>query len=145
MGSTKTAQQNLANNSERKQASERLHQLIASLAEEGPRHSFIARFQKPAVTKVLRRGSPETPGEEVVPAGFSILKGDLGLDSTAPDAERRKRYADWVTRPEHPLTARVIVNRVWHHVFGAGIVTTTADFGKAGAPPSHRAARLARR
>ena len=137
VGSTKTAQQNLANNSERKQASERLHQLIASLAEEGPRHSFIARFQKPAVTKVLRRGSPETPGEEVVPAGFSILKGDLGLDSTAPDAERRKRYADWVTRPEHPLTARVIVNRVWHHVFGAGIVTTTADFGKAGAPPSH--------
>ena len=137
VGSTKTAQQKLANNAQLKQASERLHQLIATLAEEGPRHSFIARFQEPPVTKVLRRGSPETPGDEVVPAGFSILKGDLGLDSSAPDAERRKRYAEWVTRPEHPLTARVMVNRVWHHVFGAGIVTTTADFGKAGAPPSH--------
>ena len=137
VGSTKSAQQKLANNAERKQASERLHQLIATLAEEGPRHSFIARFQMPVVTKVLRRGSPETPGDEVVPAGFSILNGDLGLDFSAPDAERRKRYADWVTRSEHPLTARVMVNRVWHHVFGAGIVTTTADFGKAGAPPSH--------
>ena len=72
-----------------------------------------------------------------MPAGFAILDGDLGLDSAAPDAERRKRFAEWVTRPEHPLTARVMVNRVWHHLFGAGIVPTTADFGKAGAPPSH--------
>jgi hypothetical protein len=72
-----------------------------------------------------------------MPAGFAILKGDLGLDSNTPDAERRKRFAEWITRPEQPLTARVFVNRVWHHIFGAGIVPTTADFGKAGAPPSH--------
>ena len=107
------------------------------MSEEGPRYSFIGRFEKPVVTHVFRRGSPETPGDEVMPAGFAILDGDLGLDSTAPDAERRKRFAEWVTRPEHPLTARVMVNRVWHHLFGAGIVPTTADFGKAGAPPSH--------
>ncbi len=72
-----------------------------------------------------------------MPAGFSILRGDLGLDSSASDAERRKRFAEWLTRPEQPLTARVFVNRVWHHIFGAGIVPTTADFGKAGAAPSH--------
>lgn len=120
-----------------KAASERLHDHLHALAEEGPRHSFVARFEKPAVTRVLSRGSPENPADEVMPAGFAILKGDLGLDSNAPDAERRKRFAEWITQPEQPLTARVFVNRVWHHIFGAGIVPTTADFGKAGAPPSH--------
>jgi mono/diheme cytochrome c family protein len=137
VGSTLTAQQHLAKNLALKTASDRLHQLIATLAEEGLRHSFIGRFHNPEVTRVLRRGSPETPGDEVLPAGFEILNGDLGLSSTTPDAVRRQRYAEWVTRSEHPLTARVMVNRVWHHVFGQGLVTTTADFGKAGAPPSH--------
>lgn len=120
-----------------KAASERLHEHLMALSEEGPRHSFVARFEKPVVTHVLSRGSPENPVDEVMPAGFAILKGDLGLDSSAPDAERRKRFAEWLTQPEQPLTARVFVNRIWHHIFGAGIVPTTADFGKAGAPPSH--------
>ena len=137
VASTQQARAALKKNPELQAASERLHKHLADLAEEGPRYSFIGRFEKPVVTHVFRRGSPETPGEEVVPAGLAILDGNLGLDSTAPDAERRQRFAEWVTRPEHPLTARVIVNRVWHHVFGAGIVPTTADFGKAGSPPSH--------
>jgi hypothetical protein len=119
------------------QASARLHELIRTLSEDGPRHSFIGRFQDPVVTRVFSRGSPENPAGEVMPAGFTILDGDLGLNSSTPDAERRKRFADWVSSPEHPLTARVYVNRVWHHLFGAGIVATTSDFGKAGAPPSH--------
>lgn len=137
IGSTQKAQQSLAKNPLLKQASEKLHELIKTLSEEGPRHSFIGRFQKPAVTRVLSRGSPENPADEVAPAGFSILKGDLGLNSATPDAERRKRFAEWLTQPDQPLTARVFVNRVWHHLFGAGIVPTTADFGKAGATPSH--------
>lgn len=119
-------------------ASSRLQELLATMAEEGPRHSFVARFQmKPPVTHVLSRGSPENPADEVGPAGFAVLKGDLGLDSSAPDPLRRKKFAEWLTRPDHPLTARVFVNRVWHHIFGVGIVSTTADFGEAGAPPSH--------
>ena len=137
IGKTGWADQLVKRNPKLKEASDRLHELIATMAEEGPRYSFIARFQKPVVTHVLSRGSPENPADEVVPAGFAVLKGDLGLSSATPDAERRKRFAEWLTRPEQPLTARVFVNRVWHHLFGAGIVTTTSDFGKAGAPPSH--------
>ena len=138
VASTQQAQAALKKNPALKTASDRLHGHLLALAEEGPRHSFVARFQTdPPVTHVLSRGSPENPSDEVVPAGFAILKGDLGLDSTATDAERRKRFAEWLTRPDQPLTARVFVNRVWHHVFGAGIVSTTADFGEAGSPPSH--------
>jgi mono/diheme cytochrome c family protein len=136
-GKTAWADQLVKRDPKLKEASDQLHELISTMAEEGPRHSFVARFQKPVVTHVLSRGSPENPAGEVTPAGFAVLKGDLGLKSDTPDAERRTRFAEWLTRPEHPLTARVFVNRVWHHVFGAGIVTTTADFGKAGAQPSH--------
>lgn len=137
VGKTGWADQLVKRDPKLKEASDRLHELIAIMAEEGPRHSFIARFQKPTITHVLSRGSPENPADEVVPAGFAVLKGDLGLSSATADTERRKRFAEWLTRPEQPLTARVFVNRVWHHIFGAGIVTTTSDFGKAGAPPSH--------
>ena len=72
-----------------------------------------------------------------MPRGFEILDGDLGLDSSTPDPERRRRFAEWLTRPENPLTSRVMVNRIWHHIFGMGIVPTASDFGLAGAPPSH--------
>ena len=120
-----------------KNASQRLHQHIETLAEEGPRHSFIGRFSKPGVTKVLHRGSPENPRDEVPPASFKILNGDLGLDSNASDQQRRMAFAKWLTDPKNPLTSRVMVNRIWHHLFGSGIVPTGSDFGLAGAPPSH--------
>jgi mono/diheme cytochrome c family protein len=137
VGGSLAMAQALAAKPELKAASDRLHELIGLLQEQGPRHSFIARFQKPTVTRVLSRGSPETPREEVVPAGFAILNGDLGLDGRAPDAERRLKFSEWLVQPDHPLTARVMVNRLWHHLFGTGIVPTTADFGFAGAVPSH--------
>lgn len=137
VASTQQARASLQKNPELKAASKRLHEILDTLAEEGPRHSFVGRFETPTVTKVLRRGSPETPGEEVVPAGFSMLDGDLGLESSTTDSVRRKRFAEWLTRPENPLTARVMVNRLWQHVFGRGIVTTSSDFGKAGAAPTH--------
>jgi hypothetical protein len=114
-----------------------LHTLIDQLSEEGPRHSFIGRFVKPVVTKVLHRGSPENPRDEVPPAAFKIFKGDLGLDSSTPDPVRRKKFAEWLVRHDHPLTSRVMINRLWHHTFGTGIVPTTSDLGLAGAPPTH--------
>ena len=97
----------------------------------------MGQFKQPAVTRVLHRGSPENPRDEVAPAGFDILQGDLGLNSKTPGPKRRLQFAEWLTKPEHPLTARVIVNRIWHHVFGAGIVPTSSDFGLAGALPTH--------
>lgn len=137
VASTQQARSALKKDATLKTASTRLHEYLNTLAEEGPRHSFVGSFHKPEVTHVLSRGSPENPADEVMPAGFAVLDGDLGLDSSTPDAERRKRFAEWLTRPGHPLTARVFVNRIWHHLFGSGIVPTTADFGKAGTAPTH--------
>ncbi len=115
----------------------RINYIIDQLGEEGIKPSFVGQFIEPVVTRVLHRGSPESPRSEVDPAGFAILKGNLHLDSSSPDAERRMRFADWLIDPEHPLTARVLVNRVWSHIFGRGIVATPADFGSVGAPPTH--------
>ncbi len=127
----------LKKNPEMAEASKRLHDSISLLEEEGPQYSFVARFQKPGITRVLHRGSPENPRDEVVPAGLEILEGDLGIDSSSESSERRMRFAKWLTNPQNPLTSRVMANRLWHHIFGAGIVPTAGDFGFAGAPPSH--------
>lgn len=123
--------------SERKPALAAIQAAIETLSEEGPRPSFVGRFVRPDVTRVLLRGSPETPRDEVAPAGPAVLKGDLKLDSKSPGSKRRAEFAKWVTSADNPLTSRVMANRIWHHVFGSGIVTTTSDFGKAGAAPSH--------
>lgn len=122
---------------ERRKALEQIQRLIGVLTEDGPRPSFVGRFTKPVVTRVLHRGSPESPRDEVFPAAPEIFSGKLGLDSRSAGATRRAKFAEWVTEPENPLTARVMVNRIWHHVFGAGIVPTTSDFGTAGAAPTH--------
>lgn len=124
---------------ERKAALTEIQSLIETLAEEGPRPSFVGRFVRPVTTRVLLRGSPENPRDEVMPAGPVIFGGDLGLTSDASGAQRRAEFADWISTAENPLTARVMVNRIWHHVFGTGIVPTTADFGKAGAMPTNQA------
>ena len=140
IGGSQQAQKMIAQKPDLQAAANRLHQHIDSLATDGPQHAFIGRFSPmrlPPVTKVFHRGSPENPRDEVPPAGFAILDGDLGLNSKTPDSERRLRFAKWLTSSKHPLTSRVMVNRIWHHIFGQGIVTTTADFGIAGAKPSH--------
>ncbi|MDF1816629.1 MAG: DUF1553 domain-containing protein, partial [Verrucomicrobiales bacterium] len=112
-----------------------MNRLAAQINEDGPRPSFIASFIEPAVTKVLHRGSPENPRDKVPPAGPAILHGDLKLDSSSPGSLRRKEFAEWITGKENPLTARVMANRIWHHIFGTGIVATTSDFGVAGVEP----------
>ncbi|MFG0264447.1 MAG: PSD1 and planctomycete cytochrome C domain-containing protein [Rhodopirellula sp. JB055] len=127
----------LKNNPQRKQTIANIQELIDQLSEEGPQPSFVGRFIKPVETRVLLRGSPESPHDVVMPAAPEIFDGDLGLDSMTPGPERRRQFAKWLTSPENPLTARVMVNRVWHHLFGTGIVPTTSDFGRAGAPPTH--------
>jgi len=54
-----------------------------------------------------------------------------------PEGQRRLMLAEWITHPDNPLTRRVLVNRLWHHHFGQGIVTTPSDFGLGGDKPSH--------
>ena len=115
-----------------------IQNLITRFFEEGPQPSFVGRFVDPQVTHVLLRGSPESPRDEVYPAGLALFEGeDLGLTSETPGADRRLAFANWITHEQTPLTARVMVNRIWHHIFGTGIVATTGDFGSAGAMPSH--------
>jgi hypothetical protein len=91
------------------------------------------------VIKVNRRGNPEDLGEEVTPTAFGWVKHappELG-GNDRPEGERRHALAEWITHPDNPLTRRTIVNRLWHHHFGQGIVTTPSDFGLGGDRPSH--------
>ncbi|MDA9961523.1 PSD1 and planctomycete cytochrome C domain-containing protein [Opitutales bacterium] len=111
--------------------------LTYELAESGPRPSFVGSFIKPVLTRVFHRGSPENPRDIVLPGAPRILAGELGVDNDASGLARRTRFADWVTDTSNPLTARVMANRLWQHVFGAGLVVTGGDFGRAGSPPSH--------
>jgi len=114
-----------------------LQALISQFNREGPRPSFVGRLIEPALTRVLHRGSPENPRDEVAPAAPAALAGDLQLDHSASGPARRRAFAAWLIRPANPLPARVFVNRLWHHVFGQGLVTTPGDFGAAGAAASH--------
>ncbi|WP_417734259.1 PSD1 and planctomycete cytochrome C domain-containing protein [Rosistilla oblonga] len=97
---------------------------------------FAGSFSKPEPTHLLLRGDPEQPREEVPPAVLTAL-GDISLESDSPDRERRMALADWIASPDNPLTARVMVNRVWQWHFGTGLVATPSDFGRSGERPSH--------
>lgn len=94
----------------------------------------------PGVGKVLARGDPASEREVVSPAGIAAVSGpdaDFGLPPDAPDAQRRLKLAQWIADERNPLFARVIVNRLWLHHFGEGIVDTPNDFGFNGGKPSH--------
>ena len=95
-------------------------------------------FRKPEITHVLHRGDPEQPGQQVSP-GLSPPLGDLELNPQHSGTERRVALARWISSPANPLTARVMVNRIWQFHFGRGLVDTPSDFGLNGAPPSHPA------
>jgi hypothetical protein len=114
--------------------------------EEGKRRTFAeirALYDLPgeATTHLLRRGDYLNPGPEVQPGVLTALATakPFTLSPPAPDAKtsgRRLAFAEWVTQPDHPLTARVAVNHLWLHHFGEGIVATPDNFGHTGTPPS---------
>ena len=94
--------------------------------------------------RLLQRGSVESPGPAVKPGFLSVLCGAEQDCLATPSPNRvgettgyRLALAEWLTDPKHPLTARVIVNRIWQHHFGTGIVSTPDNFGSNGSPPSH--------
>jgi hypothetical protein len=97
---------------------------------------FSGSFTEPATTYLLRRGDPMQLLEPMPPDTLAVL-GSLDLSIDAEDSDRRVALASHLTSPDHPLTARVMVNRVWQHHFGTGIVATPSDFGRMGEPPSH--------
>lgn len=112
----------------------RLEDELAELRES--QLVFAGTFRKPDAIHLLRRGDPEQPQEEVLPTVLSAL-GDLQLSAESSDQQRRRALADWIASPHHPLTARVMVNRLWQGHFGTGLVETPNDFGRNGAEPSH--------
>jgi len=97
---------------------------------------------KPVKTFLLVQGELKDRAEEVRP-GFPLIltPGNKDLDTTiqpmASSTGRRSALANWIASPENPLTARVLVNRLWQHHFGRGLVATPSDFGLRGARPTH--------
>lgn len=97
----------------------------------------------PPPSYLYRRGDYTTPGETVRPGVIAALNPPSQFREFVTPAKEnvtsgyRTALARWLIQPDHPLTARVMVNRVWQHYFGRGIVATTENFGPSGSPPTH--------
>jgi len=118
----------------------------AKLRATKPVQNFVmalteVKGQVPA-SKLFNRGDHEQPVKDVAPAELSILAApeiEPFQAAAVPSGSsgRRLAYANWLTSGDHPLVARVLVNRFWMHHFGRGLVNTPGDFGLAGERPSH--------
>ncbi len=99
---------------------------------------YAGRFSTPEPTFRLHRGDPAQPREVSLPGGLAQFGTPWTLPNDAGDSDRRRALAEWIISPNHPLTARVMANRIWQFHFGQGIVATPSDFGRNGTPPSHQ-------
>ncbi|HVR74759.1 MAG TPA: DUF1553 domain-containing protein, partial [Planctomycetota bacterium] len=129
---------------EERRAWEARNAAIADPSRREPEPEIRALWDRgePSPTYVYLRGDHHSPGPRVTPGVPSVLGGAAHFEVKPPwpgakKTGRRLAFARWLTHPDHPLTARVMVNRLWKHHFGAGIVRTTGNFGKAGAQPTH--------
>ncbi len=132
------------------EAAEDLKKMDAKIAEIRARkpvqeyvRALVEPGGEPPVTRLFHRGEHAQPLQEIAPGALSVLAaGDARTefakdDPTLGTTGRRIALAHWLTGPNNPLTARVIVNRIWMHHFGRGLVPTPADFGRLGAEPTH--------
>ena len=110
----------------------RLRKERRTFHESLPTVMVMREMPEPRATHVLVRGQYDNPGERVFPGVPAIFPA---LPSDAP--KNRLGFAKWLVAPDHPLTARVAVNRLWQRCFGQGLVRTAEDFGVQGDPPSH--------
>ncbi|MDA7511470.1 DUF1549 and DUF1553 domain-containing protein, partial [Verrucomicrobia bacterium] len=128
-----------------------IHELQLQLPRP-PAHAMAMIEKEPhdklPETPVLRRGNVKLKGDPVQPAPPLILAKEMGRPETSFQSEspldehhsgRRLALAKWLTDPSHPLTSRVMVNRLWQHHFGRGIVATASDFGVRGEAPVNQA------
>ena len=102
----------------------------------GPQVYAASFGAEPPPTWLLRRGNPMQRQEEVAPA-IPALLGEIGLQPGSAEPNRRLELVKHLTHRHHPLTARVLVNRIWQHHFGTGLVSTPSDLGRMGESPSH--------
>ncbi len=121
----------------------------AEVRKKKPQEDFVHAFAelpaKPGAipaTFLFHRGNPESPRDPVQPSDLEILSGwrETALPEKVeglPTTGRRLALGEMLTDGRHPLLARVIVNRVWMHHFGTGLVATPTDFGHLGEAPSH--------
>ena len=93
-------------------------------------------FAKRTAIHVLKRGVWENKGEPVQPRPLSVLVSEDVAELSPGETQPRMKLAKWLTSPNHPLTARVIANRIWQQHFGVGLVKTANDFGLKGEKPS---------
>lgn len=121
-------------------------QLKVLKAQLNPNEPFIQALWdrgEPTPTYVLRRGNYLSPGKEVGPGVPGIFSSSQIPFEIVPPWEgsrktgRRLAFARWLVSPKHPLTSRVMVNRIWKHHFANGIVKSLSNFGRVGQLPSH--------
>jgi len=98
---------------------------------------YAGRFTDPDPTFLLNRGDPMQRLEPIAPGAVTSVPPGWHLDEQAAERERREALATWIAHPANPLPARVLVNRLWQHLFGEGLVSTPSDFGRNGARPTH--------
>jgi hypothetical protein len=109
---------------------------LETLLANGPFAMTYGMYEgTPHDVPVQLRGEPDRPGA-VVPRGFIKVLGGGPLPEETSGSGRLE-LASWLTRANNPLAARVMVNRIWQHHFGHGLVRTPNDFGVRGSPPSH--------
>src|SRR5262245_49617883 len=104
----------------------------ARLEVSFPTVMVMQELPQPRPAFMLKRGAYDSPGEQVSRGAPAVLPP---MPAGAPN--NRLGLARWLTQPEHPLTSRVTVNRLWQMLFGVGIVKTVEDFGSQGELPSH--------
>lgn len=108
---------------------------VERIPARGP-YAMGVKDLEPEDSPIYFRGDLSKP-KDTVPRGFPRILAIEGIDAPPADSSGRLQYAQWLTHPDNPLTARVLVNRVWQQLFGAGLVTTPDNFGHLGSAPSH--------
>ena len=108
-----------------------------TIANEIPESAFgmVSKDENPRDVAIHLRGSHQDLGEEVPRRFLQVIAGEDQVPYR--DGSGRPQFAETMTGADNPLAARVMVNRIWRHHFGAGIVTTTDNFGKTGERPTH--------